>query len=66
MPYELRIAGKTSEIFETQPEAVEPSRKVTADNSEADPEIVDLNPGEAAAPGADQRSREELRSKVAF
>lgn len=66
MPYELRIAGKTNEIFETQPEAVEASKRAITNNPEADLEVVDLSTGDAAAPGADKGSREDLRNKVGF
>jgi hypothetical protein len=66
MPYELRIAGKTSAQFETEQEAVEAAKEVLFDDPNADPEVIDLSTGHAAAPGASKRWREELRNKVGF
>ncbi len=66
MSYELGISGKAIEIFETQQEAVEAATKATANDPEAEPEVIDLSTGEAAAPGADKASRDVLRGEVGF
>lgn len=66
MRYELRISGKAVAGFETEQEAVEAAKKALAEDPNADPEVIELSTGNAAAPGADKRSREELRNKIGF
>lgn len=66
MPYELRMAGRKPTRFETEPEAVAAARALVAEDANAEPEVIDLGTGQPAAPGADEASREELRTIVGF
>jgi hypothetical protein len=66
MPYELRIGGAPRAQFETEQEAVDAAKQVLFDDPNADPEVIDLTTGRAAAPGASKRWRDELRNRVGF
>jgi hypothetical protein len=66
MPYELRVSGKAPVSFETEQEAVEAARIVMTNDPDAEPEVIDLSTGKAAAPGADKSWREHLRNKIGF
>ena len=66
MGYELRVAGRAAQRFETEPEAVAAARRCLADDPEAEPEVIDLATGRACAPGASKAWREELKGRVGF
>lgn len=66
MAYELRIGGTARAQFETEQAAVDAAKRALQDNPDADPEVIDLDTGHAAAPGASKSSRDELRNKVGF
>lgn len=66
MPYELRVSGQPGVQFETEQEAMEAAKAALAGDVNAEPEVIDLSTGEAAVPGADKSSREELRNIVGF
>ena len=64
MPYELRIAGRPPARFDTEQEAMAAAGAAVADNADAVPEVVDLTTGQAAAPGADEASRDALTNTI--
>jgi hypothetical protein len=66
MAYELRIPGAAATRFETEHEAVAAACAAMQGEPDLVPEIIDLATGRAAAPGASQKWREELRSRVGF
>lgn len=66
MPYQLRMKGRAIGTYDTQQEAVEAAKHAIAADPEAEPEVIDLDTGAPAAPGADEASREQLRNEVGF
>ena len=66
MPYELRIAGKPSVTFDTEPQATAAAARALHDDPNAEPEIIDQTTGAPASPAADTPSREDLTNKIGF
>ena len=66
MAYELRLGGSSGRRFETEPEAVEAAKQALRDNPDAEPEVIDLETGQPASPGASRNWREELKNKIGF
>ncbi|MBN8874185.1 MAG: hypothetical protein J0H67_15225 [Rhodospirillales bacterium] len=65
MPYELRLGSETR-TFDTEAEAMASARDLMRADADAQPEIRDLTTGQAVAPGATARWRDELAGKVGF
>lgn len=66
MPYELRIAGAAPAQFETEQEAVAAAKRALEGDPHAEPEVIDLSTGHAAAPASSKQWRDELRNKIGF
>ena len=66
MPYELRVAGKPRDTFETEQEAMAAARELVQADADANVEVFDLATGQPAAPGASRAEREEFATKVGF
>ncbi|MBV8911631.1 MAG: hypothetical protein JOZ05_01175 [Acetobacteraceae bacterium] len=66
MAYELRMTGATAQQFDTEQEAVAAAERLLREDPDAEPEIIDLSTGRAAAPGASRNWREELRNRIGF
>ena len=62
MPYEVRITGRQPVRFNAQPEAVE----YALAHADENPEVLDTETGEPAAPGATEADRDELARKIGF
>jgi hypothetical protein len=66
MPFELRVLGSHVAKFDSQEEALAHARTIIQDNPDAEPEITDTATGEAVAPGASKRDRDDLARKIGY
>lgn len=66
MAYELREGGRVLERFGTQAEAEAAARAALQRDSNAEPEIIDIETGRAVQPGGSMRWREELAKKIGY
>jgi hypothetical protein len=66
MPYELRVDGKSVQIFDTEEEAIAHAREAMQARPECEPEIWDTTTGKPAAPAASKAWRDDLARKVGF
>ncbi len=65
MAYELRVGTATTR-FDSEPEAVEAAKQALRDDPDAEPEVIDLETGRPAAPGASRQWRDDLKNTVGF
>ena len=66
MPFELRINKRTVAIFDSSDEALARARDEVKAQPDCEPEVLDAATGQAIAPGASMRSRDELAKKVGY
>jgi hypothetical protein len=66
MPYELRIAGRSSEQFGQVGEALARARAILRNDADVQLEIIDLTTNRPYGPAAGAEDREVLSREVGF
>jgi hypothetical protein len=66
MGYELRINGRTAQVYDDPQDAIERVRRLVKSNCDIEPEVLDTRTGRAFAPAASIDWREELATKIGF
>ncbi len=64
MPF--RLGDKTIATFATMEEALDQARAIVRDDTDTQPEVLDVDTGQPVAPGANRGSRDLLASKIGF
>jgi hypothetical protein len=66
MGYELRINGRTAQVYDDPEDALDRVRVLMKSNRDIEPEVLDTRTGRAFEPAASIRWREELATKIGF
>jgi hypothetical protein len=66
MGYELRINGRTAEVYDHPEDALDRVRALMKSDCDIEPEVLDTRTGRAFEPAASKRWREELAAKIGF
>jgi hypothetical protein len=66
MGYELRINGRTAQVYDDPEDALDHVRALIKSDCDVEPELLDTRTGRAFEPAASIRWREELATKIGF
>ena len=66
MSYQLRVNGQVREVFERSEDAIARVRYWLAHDPDCEPELRDVQTGQAIGPAATVEAREEMANKIGF